>query len=268
MRALAPLLVLAACSGSAAPARAPVEVAPMSLTPAPDGPVTPRERSFAALERARFVWERLDQTESACPDLFDYHPRGGLRIFACHVFSLSSWAHLIELAPMRPFTSGPHAPGRLILDDPHQFGRYDPEFVAWLVDHAVPAAEDERLRELTQPLYDRYVRRLARIFAATHDKLVRDPECFRRERERYARLVAERRLPPGDYERYFFFMNPEFCGQPDAGFQHFADHGGFDGGYDGNVVKTAVAFWLRRAIDGTFDEFHRGLAQLQATYER
>jgi hypothetical protein len=33
------------------------------------------------------------------------------------------------------------------------------------------------------------------------------------------------------------------------------------------VVKTCIAFWMRRAIDGTADEFSRGLLKLIKTYD-
>ena len=41
-----------------------------------------------------------------------------------------------------------------------------------------------------------------------------------------------------------------------------------DGGYDGNVTKTAVGFWLRRSLDGTEPAFFEALVRLMNTYER
>ena len=44
------------------------------------------------------------------------------------------------------------------------------------------------------------------------------------------------------------------------------DHG-FDGGWNGNAVKTAVAFCIRRSVDGTADEFYAGLVSLLKLYD-
>jgi len=70
----------------------------------------------------------------------------------------------------------------------------------------------------------------------------------------------ERRLSShfGLYQSGFF--------HEDAGFDYFYKHG-FDGGHNGNVVKTCIAFWIRRTIDGTANEFYKGLLKLLKTYD-
>ena len=66
--------------------------------------------------------------------------------------------------------------------------------------------------------------------------------------------------------KHFYFMNDGFCGHADEGFSYFYEHD-FAAGFDGNVVKSCTAFWIRRSIDGTDDEFYAGLETLIRTYD-
>jgi hypothetical protein len=211
------------------------------------------------------IWINLNKTKNAC-DEFDYFPQGGMRIFACHLKSLTSLEFLQEASGLVVFNQGPHKGTHLKLDHPYQFGYYNRDFVRWMVEHLVPGAEDASLRKATQAHYNKYVKPLATLFYATWQKAKKQPRCFRREVERYRSLMEQKRLPEMYYERFFFWMNPDFCTKADEGFDYFYQHG-FDGGYDGNVVKTCIAFWMRRTIDGTADEFSRGLLKLLKTYD-
>jgi len=267
--ALASLFVLSTC----APAQRP----PPRATPPPTTPTTPAVEQDApppgvlptaiargsvpgAVEQA---WLGLPGSENGCRGEFDYFPSGGMRIFSCHVQGLLSFARLQELAGLAAFRGGPHTREALDLKNRSDFGRYDPAFVRWLTDHLIPGP---RLQEKTQPIYERYVRPLARIFYATYRKLHSGAPYLAREKTRYLGLVRSRSLPVDYYEKYFFFMNPLYFKIPHGGFNDFHNRG-FDGGVNGNVVKTCVSFWIRRAIDGTDEDFARGLERLLAAYD-
>ncbi len=219
----------------------------------------------AGAEMAREVWTHLHLTRNTCPDVFDYHPNGGMRIFACHLRSLISLESLQRASGLDVFVAGPHAKTELTLDSPDSFGHYNPAFVQWMADHLIPGSRDSALRQATQAHFDQYVRPLARIFHATYQKIQREPACFRRERERYVAEMKRGQVTYELLERYFFFMNDEFCARPDDT-NHFFEHG-FDGGYNGNVTKTCVGFWIRRNLDGTDQEFYRALTRLLRTYD-
>jgi len=219
----------------------------------------------AGTELAREVWMHLHLTRNTCPDVFDYHPDGGMRIFACHLRSLVSLESLQRAAGIDIFVSGPHGQSELTLDSPDSFGHYNPAFVRWMADNLIPAGRDGALRQATQTHFDKYVRPLARIFHATHRKIQREPACFRREVERYVAEMRRGQVSSELQERYFFFMNDEFCARPDD-VNYFFEHG-FDGGYNGNVTKTCVGFWIRRNLDGTGSEFHEALTRLLRTYD-
>lgn len=195
------------------------------------------------------TWLNFGQTENQCDDLYDYFPDGGMRIFYCHATTFLKLHELQALANMPMFLSGPHENNRLEFGVANDFGHYNPEFVQWLIDNLIPAAKDEDLRRMTQPLYDQYVKPLARTYYHTYQTLLSQPDYFQTQTEQYANLVKSHKLPLYHYEQYY----------------DFADL--YKKGYEGNVVKGAVAFWIRRSIDNTIDQFAAGLEKLLNTYE-
>jgi hypothetical protein len=238
--------------GGVAGSSIPVEVTPPHV-------VLSLADSIAAVTAIQPVWTGLRRSANRCGGTFDYFPEGGMRIFYCHLQSLNAnpYALLQRLAGTPAFVQGPHSAGTLSLQQRNAFGHYDPRFVGWMVDYLVPGAHDSQFRSLTQPLYDEFVKPLARVFFVTYQKAQADSACFGREVREYAAKVDGRQLPPGYYERFYGFMGDGFC-----------QSGGLDdGGYDGNVVKTTVAFWIRRTIDGTAGDFYRGLEKLLQTYD-
>jgi len=171
------------------------------------------------------------------------------------------------MLPVGIFRSGPHGQ-TLDLNNPKDFGRYNPQFVDLIVEHGIPASRDEDFRRLTQGIYDEYVSPLARIMYMTYRKFEQNPELLRTEKNKFLQLLdTADGVPPYYYEKYFYFMNPGFAENPEGGFEAFVDDG-FDAGYSGNVVKTAAFFWIRRSVDGTDRLFFRGLEKLMNAYDR
>ena len=275
--ALAPLAA-AACGSATPPGQTPeasgdappepvptLQIPETDEIPPPDQPDEQPEAAGGVPAFVQDVWTHLDRTYNSCPNEYDYYPKGGMRIFACHLRSLVSYETLHDSSGFDIFVSGPHTNAALNLKSPNSFGHYNPRFVRWMADHVVPEDRNSALRAATQDHYDQYVRPLARIFFATYQKIQREPACFRREKQRYLAALTRGKVPDMFVERYFFFMNEKFCNRPNDK-NYFYRHG-FDAGYDGNVTKTCVGFWIRRGIDGTMDEFYRGLEKLLAAYD-
>ena len=216
------------------------------------------------LKLVRDVWQQLDKAKNSCGG-YNYYPEGGMQSFACNVMSLAPFTALYEQAQIDLFLSGPHSNSALNLASKKDFGHYNPEFVRWAVENLVPGTRDSAFRAATQPMYDSYVAPLARLFYHTHRKIEREPVCFDKEVKRYQRALKKKKGPRDFVERYFFFMNSDFCRRPDDE-EYFFKHG-FDGGFDGNVTKTCVGFWIRRHLDGTREQFYAGLRQLLLAYE-
>lgn len=233
-------------------AAAPVDASTPSAPPA--APASP-------IETALREWSRKTQ----CSE-FDYHPNGGIQSFWCHRPGRVTLAAVRELAGVDVFLKGPHTADTLKLDAANEVGQYNPAFVRWLVDKAGPSERGSVTQKATQASYDSHLKSLAQIFWKTLVKAEADKACFAREKAAYADLIAKKKVPKDYYERWFFFMNPYFCGQPPKKDKFYYDNG-MDAGVDGNVTKTVVGFWLRRSMDGTMDAFAEGLKKLLAAYD-
>jgi hypothetical protein len=204
---------------------------------------------------------------SRCDD-FDYFPHGGIRSFWCHRPESITIAKLRAAAGTEIFLSGPHLHDELRVEERYDFGHYDPAFVRWLVDELAPSPRGSALQIATQREFDMAARPLVEVFWKTHLKIERDRACFANEKALYEAAMKARRLPADYYERWFFFMNPYFCDRAARGLKddQFYFDNAFDGGVDGNVTKTVVGFWLRRAIDGTIGTFAEGLKNVVTSY--
>ena len=213
---------------------------------------------------ARHAWKKIYASGSHCEE-FDYFPRGGMRNFYCRMLSFCDFRTFADLAGVPVFRKGPHGREGLALDSPDSFGHYNPAFVVLIRKALVPGAGDRVFRAATQDAYDEFVAPLARTFFVTRWKLLKNPGYLEKESRSYMAFVKAGRLPRGHYEKYFYFMNRSFL-ERENDERYLMGHG-FDGGWDGNVVKTCVAFWIRRYVDGTFDEFGRGLDLLLKTYD-
>ncbi len=224
-----------------------------------DGPA-PAELDAAV----RAAWRDIGGSRSGCED-YDYFPRGGMRNYYCHIMNFMDFRRFVDLIGMPVFAGGPHTAQELKLDSPNSFGYYNREFVARLHRVVIPGEKDAAFRAATQGTYDGYIRPLARIFYVTYRKLKDNPSYLDREKGEYLRIIRAGNLKPYHYEKYFYFMNPGFIGSRDD--ESYLVKHGFDGGWDGNVVKTCVAFWIRRSIDGTAEEFYTGLEKLMKAYD-
>jgi len=127
LRYLLALLVISACKKEEAPREA-ASPAPSAMT-------------------AKDVLLALPKTQNGCPDVYDYFPDGGMRIFWCHVQTVLPYAKLAEMSGVPIFLSGPHGKDALVLDSKTGFGRYNPAFVRWLIDRALPAVTDPSARK-------------------------------------------------------------------------------------------------------------------------
>ena len=221
------------------------------------------------------VWGGLDagvaqiagREPEACGEPFGTWFTWGTRGLACSAAQVVAPTAFVDRAPVAPFRAGPHtataARVQLDLGAPVGFGHYDPAFVRWLAQAAIP--EGGAARAIAQPVYDRRVSRLAHAFWLTHDDLVRGgfPD----------------RTPPGAATDYAEFLKAG--AEPGAtGFSVFAfvDQSNrllpklnippsvneWEGRYE---LNTAYAWWLRRRADGTHAEWHDALRQLLAAFD-
>lgn len=211
----------------------------------------PRAKSIAE------AWRLLPQMQGErCGEdlVFNYEDAGGMRNFFCRALSVISWKTFLSLAPVKPFRSGPHKGGKLDLQNAKDFGRYDPAFVKWAVTTLVPGAQDAKLREETQPVYDRSVRTLARTYYGVWRVLSASPKWVEAERKRYLGAAAK-----GTLDTMGPVLKPyhDVLGTSDEEW----------GGNDPNHVRSATMWWLRRYSDGTAGTWAEGLKRLLLAYD-
>ena len=209
----------------------------------------------------------------------------GTRYLACTASKSFPLEVVADRAPIRPFRSGPHAVSALSvsldLDAGRSFGRYDPAFVRWVTDAAVVSGSTAR--RLVQPIYRNYIARSARVYWLAHERLAA---------EGYPGA-----LPPGPISDYAAYLE----GGPitDAIYGYGGESVSVyalseslrpilppgetvtDATYDATggdaltvnnwrvqtEASTAIAFWLRRHVDGTADEWHQGLRSMLQAYD-
>ncbi len=191
-------------------------------------------------EKIRALWRGLPKSKNGCPDDFDYFPDGGMRNFYCHLLPRVAMATIEKWAGVPIYASG-----GFNLKSTKSFGHYNPQFVRWL-PALIPALRDETFRAVAQPIYDRKIKPLARTHYRVYRKLQADPAFLEREKKRLLKEMASARGATDTYERFY-------------------DYGSSAG--DGNVAKTAVAFWIRRSIDGTDADFFAALEQLMKIHD-
>jgi hypothetical protein len=239
----------------------------------------PSAESGAMSEWFRGLWRALPSATNGCQGddrgvpWFDYGvPGGGMRTFYCYLRARAGgFAELERVAGMPVFLAGPHQGGKLDLQSASSFGHYNPDFVRWLGRAAIPSPGDATFRAATQPIYRARVQPLARIYYVTYVKLHDWPGFLTHEKGALlSRMRSEGKRRPhelgaGWYEKYALFMNPGYFAH--ANDESWLMEHGFDGGWDCNLVKTAVGFWIRRSIDGTDQLFFADLEQLLRTYD-
>lgn len=202
----------------------------------------------ASFKEIKHIWQSLSQTSNHCPELLDSFPNGGIRMFYCHVKEFLNYEKIQKLAGVPVFLQGPHHDKELQLEASDHFGYYNPDFVKWLTHFLIPALEDKAFRETTQDIYDQFIEPLAQTYYVVHENLVKHPDFLKKEQDAYLEALKSRNLAKDYYEKYFNFSNL------------------YKKGFEGHQVKTSVAFWIRRFIDGTEKEFFTGLTTLMTVY--
>lgn len=180
------------------------------------------------------------------------HEKYGYRYTYCLLRDVLDIEHLSALSGQPLFIDGPHTDEVLILDNPYEFGRYNPKFVKWLHGIAAKAMSSQQFVRATKPIYDKHLSRLATTMWISHEILARQPEHWDQKAAALQRLLRERRSDRYKLANiYVSLANVIFDGTA------FKD----------DEVRVANEFWVRRRIDGTAPGFFRVLDTVWRTYE-
>lgn len=231
-----------------------------------------------ALEQASLMWSQLGQAQMVCEDIFNYGLEGGIVVVSCHLASLGQLGEVVaregfksgvlsyakSISGMPVYLSGPHQESMALLSEQgvhESFGHYNPRFVEWFLAHAIPASQNEPLLILTQPFYDTYFRQTAHTFDRVYETMAEREDCYALQRDAYVESMQD-----GVYhnrEDWSAWLVPDFCASPSRPTYDLLTEV-----HDPNVMRDALGFWMRRDLDGTAKQWHAGLKQLRATYER
>ncbi len=202
------------------------------------------------------LWRALPKLAKEIPDR-DYRdlptwlPNRGLRGLYGKARVVMNLAQLETISGHKIFRAGPHRDGKLDLKAKTDFGHYNPAFLKWAQQHAIPGRHNARLRKELQPVYDQLMQRTARHFYRTHKLLQSVPERAAKARDGYTeQLAAEGNA--GFWLQEFFFADAAKADRA---------------GHDWAETNVSLGFWVRRDLDGTSKEFHRLLTVLLETHD-
>jgi energy-coupling factor transporter ATP-binding protein EcfA2 len=202
----------------------------------------------------------------------------GPRTLYAHARTLMDLEKMKSLvAPMPIFLSGPH--GSKLEFYSFDFGRYNPEFVRWAVDHLVPAASDPAFRAQTAPVYQKHLKEAARIYYFAYSHVEKHAPEVAELRAKYLESVREFRGKTPDQNSLLSgpgaILQDSFAdtfaddltkeeatknGRTQRSYRWMTDQAWYD-------ADTAIGFWIRRQIDGTAPDFFAGLKKLLETYD-
>jgi hypothetical protein len=191
----------------------------------------------------------------------------GARVFYAKMKPIMNLDVMKSLSPEPVFLSGPH--GSDFNFSASDFGHYNPRFLDWAQRYAVPAADDPVLRQFTQPMYDRYIRALARGYYDTYHYLQQQPDVLARVVRGYQEVV--------DTDRKRGLKSSGIPSLYRQAFDQYARSYGKRGWFsrpaqpgtdlDFYYAGTAAGFWVRRTIDGTAQKWYQLLENLIGTYD-
>lgn len=201
------------------------------------------------------VWSRLDTVyanpKKSCKQELTWLSNEGLRGFYCRVKSQLSYKDLQSHLDFSIFVKGPHSKVALNLNDRYDFGHYNKKFVQWLANHAILGVDNPKLRKQLQPLFDRYLRRQARVYFLAYQYKLDNAALFAEVQRDYLRHMQKQTLPA-------LYLQEKF--------RSFADNMEKQG-YSWYEANTAAGFWLRRSVDKTAGLFFTALQTLLTTYD-
>lgn len=217
-----------------------------------DEPIKDNERikESEAVGILRNAATNLDKTEMVLVNEFDYWPECGIRVTGGHLFSLISLRSLNKMLPCDLYVSGPHYYNRWNLEDPFDFGHYNPEAIRYIGKLAKQVVSDKKFVENTKPLIDEYLKRQMYILISLYDALNDKNVCSDKQGILDMIMGQEGRAYYGTDTFDFLDSLPIE-----------------DGSYVySNTGEMFLYWWARRDADGTMDLFYDALKTIYTAY--
>ena len=219
-----------------------------------DKPVADNERikEKDAVNMFRTAATNLDKTSLVLANEFDYWPECGIRVMGGHLFSLISLRTLNRMLPCELYVSGPHHYNRWELNDPYDYGHYNPEAIQYLGQLAKKVVSDKKFIKNTRPLVDKYLKRQMLILKGLYDGMNDEEICIDKQAvlqditNRKGNIYTGGNCPAGEVL--------ESLDLEDGSFVY------------GNTGEMFLYWWGRRNADGTIEQFHDILETVYEAY--
>lgn len=211
----------------------------------------------------RSIWIDLDKSP-----VMD----GGLYTRYLGLSNLVSYKRLSEWAKMSIFIKGPHTRDHINISSKTDFGYYNKNFVIWMRNNLIPAADDISFKLSTQHLYNTHLKVVARNYYIEYKKMKAQPDLVANSKNVYlASMAAGVDYHPqlDNYDVTIISEDPPVTviNKTPSG-ERIAPRKQHKYLSSSPVVIDSFRFWLRRSLDGTDTEFILGLEKLLRTYDR
>lgn len=180
------------------------------------------------------------------------------------------------------FINGPHSDTVLDLNAIEEFGYYNPEFLTWLQSHFKAILADKDFVAQTKPLVDEYLLNSAELFLVT-DYYLKDNPAIRdallqEYKNQYRNYNLEANHHYHLYIEQIMKKNPNWDGT-DKTKQYIWEYPPVTTQMEQLLIEldqqkwyytqygTAIFFWMRRAIDGTDQQFLTLLTDFMQAYD-
>lgn len=205
---------------------------------------------------------QLNETYHTLIGEFDYWPDCGIRVTGSHLASLISLNELQKMLPCPLYVSGPHDArvGHWDLENPDEFGHYNPKAIKYLADLAAKVVADGTFVKMSQRLVDEYLYDKMHVMMVLHDVLYDEklPEYmgYEGENTQYVREDIFRDLLESSgagISAAPVFANYINMSAPYREYYPFWD-------------MNHLYFWARRWSDGTIEPFYQLLKTVFMAY--
>ncbi len=200
----------------------------------------------------------------------------GVRPIYCEVANVINLQTLSALSGIDIFTAGPHIrtdeSGAVYRYDlrSHEIGRYNPDFINWLGEFAMPAANNEIFRRSTVGLFRTHVQEIALTYYHAYVRLF-DP-VMRKDRLRLTQqfqdnlsnYTAEMENARRSERNY----SANWGTSPSYKLEKRLAEAGVNGIRIADYnLRNAMSFWIRRSLDGTHRMIFEILCKMLEAYD-
>lgn len=198
-------------------------------------------------------WGRLNADPSISQEV-TYIPEVGVRGRYIAVEKVLGRKVVESIVGEKAFVKGPHQK-QLDFKSRATFGYYNPTFLTSLQRLLAQAYQSSVFVKTFQSFYNQELRQYLRTYYLTYEAGTSDANL----RKEYLSLIAiEAKSSGATYESPGYFLQESFRSLGDDLSAQ---------GYDWYEATTCPAFWLRRSVDGTADEFYQLLTLTLKTFD-